>query len=96
MYPYQVIAGTIPETRTHILVMPTDTDPQGMTLLELIVEINNIIKSFGGGKPVTADDMKQILESMGLKSIEAVQVQIRQLFIYTYKSSIDIRSTTTS
>lgn len=92
VYQYQVTAGTVPETRTQILVMPTDTEPQGMTLLELIVEINNIIKSFGGGKPVTADDMKETLESMGLKSIEAIQVQIRQLFIYTDKSSIEANS----
>ncbi|WP_458122370.1 hypothetical protein [Paenibacillus sp. Z6-24] len=92
VYQYTVIPGNDSETQTQILVMPTDTEPQGMTLLELIKEINNIIQSFGDGEPVTTDNMKETLDSMGLKSIEAIQVQIRQLFIYTNKSSIEANS----
>ncbi|MNJ59470.1 hypothetical protein D3C77_551570 [compost metagenome] len=92
VYQYQVIEGDKPEdkeTKTKILVMPTDAEPQSMTLVELIAEINNIIKSFGGGKEVTVDSMKETLESMGLKSIADISVQIRQLFIYVDKSSIE-------
>ncbi|MFD3257139.1 hypothetical protein ACE3MQ_00835 [Paenibacillus lentus] len=96
VYQYQVIEGKSEEkekeTKTKILVMPTDAEPQSMTLLELIDEINSIIKSFGGGDPVSEDSMKGTLESMGLKSIAEISVQIRQLFIYVDKSSIEGRT----
>lgn len=74
-------------TRTQILVMPTDPEPQSMSLTELITEINNIIASFGGGAPVSVDSMKDTLDSMGLKVIADIEVQIRQLFIYVNISS---------
>ncbi|GAA0134490.1 hypothetical protein YSY43_13300 [Paenibacillus sp. YSY-4.3] len=96
VYQYQVIEGKPEEkekeTKTKILVMPTDAEPQSMTLLELIEEINEIIRSFGGGKEVTVESMKDTLESMGLKSIADISVQIRQLFIYVDKSNIEGKS----
>lgn len=71
------------QMRTQILVMPTDTEPQGMTLTSLIYEVNQIITSFGGGEEVTEAEMKQTLDSMGLPDFSNIFVQIRQLFIYT-------------
>lgn len=90
VYQYQVIKvdETTNEKRTQILVMPTDAEPQEMTLLQLISEINKIIEKFGKGKEVTVDSMSQTLDSMGLSSIKDITVQIRQLFIYVDNSSI--------
>ncbi|MDR9857193.1 hypothetical protein RJP21_26705 [Paenibacillus sp. VCA1] len=89
VYQYQVIKnGDAEEKKTKILVMPTDPEPQSMSLTELITEINNIIQSFGGGQKVTEERMKATLDSMGLKTIADISVQIRQLFIYVDTSSI--------
>lgn len=94
VYQYQVInpTKTDEEKRTRILVMPTDPEPQGMKLTELITEINNIISSFGGGQPVTEAEMKDTLDSMGLKIFNDIEVQMRQLFIYLDNSSIKEKS----
>ncbi|MFD2505012.1 hypothetical protein ACFSS9_10380 [Paenibacillus septentrionalis] len=92
VYQYQVIkgeGGVEDETKTKILVMPTDEKPQGMKLLDLIDEINGIISSFGGGEKVKKEDMVETLASMGLKALENISVQIRQLFLYVDKSSIE-------
>lgn len=94
VYQYQVLNPTKEneEKKTQILVMPTDPEPQGMKLTELIAEINNIIKSFGGGEPVTEAEMKDTLSSMGLDVIADIEIQMRQLFIYVNSSSIEANS----
>lgn len=95
VYQYQVINNEDPakkESKTKILIMPTSPKPQSMTLLELIKEVNDIIASFGGGDKVSEESMKETLESMGLKSIADIRVEIRQLFVYVDKSSIDKNS----
>lgn len=94
VYQYQVkkVDDKTDEKRTQILVMPTDAEPNVMTLTELITEVNNLIKQFGGGTPVTEDSMSQTLDSMGLTSIKDITVEIRQLFIYVDKSSIEQNS----
>ncbi|WP_212958870.1 hypothetical protein [Paenibacillus albilobatus] len=90
---YQVFKnGETGEKKTKILVMPTDPEPQSMTLKELIAEINNVIQSFGKGEKVTEESMEATLDSMGLKKIEDIRVQIRQLFIYIDSSSIEANS----
>lgn len=94
VYQYQVIKGQNgeDEKKTKILVMPTDPEAQSMTLTELVTEINNIIESFGGGQKVTEESMKSTLESLGLKNLADIQVQIRQLFVYVDSSSIKANS----
>lgn len=92
VYQYQVIPGPPEEKKTKILVMPTDPEPKEMKLLELITEINNIIKSFGGGAEVSQEEMKQTLASMGLTVLENISVEIRQLFLFLDRSSIEKNS----
>ncbi|CAH1199334.1 MULTISPECIES: hypothetical protein [Paenibacillus] len=89
VYQYEV---TKDEKKTKILVMPTDPEAQSMTLTELVTEINNIIQSFGGGQKVNEESMKSTLESLGLKNLADIQVQIRQLFVYVDSSSIQANS----
>lgn len=89
VYQYQVIKD---EKKTKILVMPTDPEAQSMTLTELVTEINNIIQSFGDGQKVNEESMKSTLESLGLKNLADIQVQIRQLFVYVDSSSIQANS----
>lgn len=94
VYQYQVIKGQNgeDEKKTKILIMPTDPEAQSMTLTELVTEINNIIQSFGGGQKVNEESMKSTLESLGLKNLADIQVQIRQLFVYVDSSSIQANS----
>ena len=89
VYQYQVINPTKDdeEKKTRILVMPTDPEPQGMKLTELMEEINKIIASFGGGEPVKQADMEETLKSVGLESFANIEIQMRQLFIYSNTSS---------
>jgi len=91
VYQYEVIPGEgegkPDEKKTKVLVMPTDAEPKSMTLVELMKEINDIINSFGGGKTLTEEDLKETLDSMGLGVIKNISVQIRQLFIYVDHSS---------
>lgn len=90
VYQYQVLdpSKADSEKRTRILVIPTDPEPQGMRLTELITEVNKIITDFGGGQPVTEEDMKATLTSMGLDVFNDIEIQMRQLFIYVDKSTI--------
>lgn len=84
VYDYRVLPD---DKITKILVMPTDTEPHPMKLTQMIADINNIIVSFGGGEEVSADDMKETLNSMGLSVLEDIGVEMRQLFLFLETST---------
>lgn len=75
-------------TRTAILVLPTDEPKGGMTLAELILEVNGVIKSFTGKEgDVSADQMKESLSNFNLVDLNSISVELRQIFLYYDKLS---------
>lgn len=72
--------------RTAILVLPTDEPKGGMTLQELVNEVNALIKSFTGQQAeVSTDDMQEGLKNFNLMDLNAISVELRQVFLYYCK-----------
>lgn len=78
------------ETRTRIVIMPRDEEPQSMSLKELIDEINKVIASFSdsgkGNDAVKKEDMEDTAKSLGVGILDSTKVQLRQLYLYVDRS----------
>lgn len=70
--------------KSEFLVMPTDEPKGGMTIMEVIDGINQLIKDFSDTKEeVNPDDVKKSIDQVSTGGVlDEIKVELRQIFMY--------------
>lgn len=76
-------AGEQAVTKTKVLILPTEAPNGGMSIAEMVAAVNAMIEKFSGKtSTLTAEDITEKMAGLGLGDIAAIQVELRQVFLY--------------
>ncbi|MGE5329262.1 MAG: hypothetical protein ACM3KR_07135 [Deltaproteobacteria bacterium] len=69
---------------TETLVIPVDSPKGGMSVQEIIQEVQKVIDKFSGkqGEKVDGDKIKENLKTFSTSALDQINIELRQVFLY--------------
>jgi hypothetical protein len=71
---------------TRVLVLPTDTEHDGIKLTKIVSDVNDLIKAFSTdpnpAPSLSEEDVKKKMQSFGLSVFDDITINLRQVFLY--------------